>query len=172
VITGAISLSVLGLLMATQIHTGISYGEIAVSLIFVGTGSGVSFVSLTTVSLTGVAPADAGAASGLINVSQQMGAAVGLAVLVNIFGTLTHHVRITAGASVAAARTAEVVIVGGLHDVFEVATLFALAALGLVVAVVGRAQRAAPEVRTLGPAIVAQPVRGDDRADSGREPAA
>ncbi|MGO8874956.1 MAG: MFS transporter [Acidimicrobiales bacterium] len=172
VITGAISLSVLGLLMATQIHTGISYGEIAVSLIFVGAGSGVSFVSLTTVSLTGVAPADAGAASGLINVSQQMGAAVGLAVLVNIFGTLTHHVRITAGASVAAARTAEVVIVGGLHDVFEVATLFALAALGLVVAVVGRAQRAAPEVRTLGPAIVAQPVRGDDRADSGREPAA
>ncbi len=54
---------------------------------------GVSFVSLTTAGLAGVAPSDAGAASGLINVMQQLGAALGLAVLVTVFDTVTPGAR-------------------------------------------------------------------------------
>ena len=60
----------------------------------------MSFVSLTSASLADVAPSDAGAASGLINVSQQLGAAIGLAVLVTIFGSATDH----AGAGTAGGR--------------------------------------------------------------------
>ncbi len=55
----------------------------------IGAGMGISFVSLTTAGLAGVAPSDAGAASGLINVMQQLGAALGLAVLVTVFDTVT-----------------------------------------------------------------------------------
>ena len=86
-----ISLSMVGLLLVTQLQASASYGAIVLTLLLVGSGSGVSFVSLTSASLADVAPGDAGAASGLINVSQQLGAAIGLAVLVTIFDSATNH---------------------------------------------------------------------------------
>jgi hypothetical protein len=48
---------------------------------------GIVFVPLTTASLTGVRPEDSGAASSMVNVMQQVGGAVGLAVLVAVYGT-------------------------------------------------------------------------------------
>ena len=61
-----------------------------------GAGNGLAFVPLTSASLAGVDPADAGAASGLVNVMQQVGGALGLSVLVTVFGTASraakHHV--------------------------------------------------------------------------------
>jgi fucose permease len=45
-----------------------------------GAGLGLSFVPLTIGSLTGVARADAGIASGLINTSRQVGGAIGIAI--------------------------------------------------------------------------------------------
>jgi hypothetical protein len=77
-----------------------------------------------------VAPGDAGAASGLINVSQQIGAALGLAVLVSAFGALSGHVQLGGSARLAAAHLHS--LVGGLDDVFAIGALFALAALVLV----------------------------------------
>jgi hypothetical protein len=56
--------SALGLLLATQLHASTPYPQVLVSLILIGTGMGISFVSLTTAGLAGVAPSDAGAASG------------------------------------------------------------------------------------------------------------
>ena len=44
-----------------------------------GAGMGFSFVPVTIASLSGVAPADAGVASGLVNTSRQIGGAIGLA---------------------------------------------------------------------------------------------
>ena len=83
------TLSALGLALATQLHTGAPYPQVLASLVLIGTGMGVSFVSLTTAGLAGVARSDAGAASGLINVMQQLGAALGLAVLVTVFDSIT-----------------------------------------------------------------------------------
>jgi MFS family permease len=54
-----------------------------------GTGMGLSFVPVTIASLTGVAPADAGVASGLINTSRQMGGAVGIAAISAIAASST-----------------------------------------------------------------------------------
>ena len=85
VMVGGIAPAMLGLLLATQVGAHASYLQIVVSLVLIGAGSGTAFVALTSASLAEVARSDAGAASGLVNVSQQIGAALGLAVLVTIF---------------------------------------------------------------------------------------
>ena len=59
----------------------------------------MTLVALTSASLADVEPDIAGAASGLVNVSQQLGAAVGLAVLVTIFNSLAGHGRLVPGAT-------------------------------------------------------------------------
>ena len=54
-----------------------------------GAGMGLSFVPVTIAGLTGVAPADAGVASGLINTSRQIGGAVGIAAISAIAASST-----------------------------------------------------------------------------------
>ncbi len=98
----------------------------------------MSFVSLTTAALNGVAVEDAGAASGLVNVMQQLGAALGLAVLVTVFNSVTHSAGLGQPADGQAA------LVHGLHVTFAAAALFALAALTMVA--VGIRSSRQPEV--------------------------
>ena len=52
-------------------------------------GMGITFVPLTLVATTGIEPADAGLASGLFNTSQQVGGALGLAVLSTLAASRT-----------------------------------------------------------------------------------
>ncbi|HWE55404.1 MAG TPA: MFS transporter [Acidimicrobiales bacterium] len=122
-LTGS-TISAAGLLLLTQLHASTSYPQVLLSLILIGTGMGVSFVSLTTAGLAGVEPADAGVASGLINVMQQVGAALGLAVLVTVFDKV-HKSGLTA-ATTAPARAA---LMHGLDVTFWVGAGFAVAAL-------------------------------------------
>jgi EmrB/QacA subfamily drug resistance transporter len=88
---GGISTSTVGVLMLTQLSASSGYPLILVALLLFGTGNGLAFVPLTMTSLAGVDPADAGAASGLVNVMQQVGGALGLSVLVTIFGTASRN---------------------------------------------------------------------------------
>ncbi len=60
-------------------------------LLVSGIGLALSFVPVTIAGLTGVQPADAGVASGLINTSRQIGGAVGLAAMTTIASTATSH---------------------------------------------------------------------------------
>ncbi len=145
-------LSAFGLLLATQLQEGTSYPQVLASLILIGIGMGMSFVSLTTAGLAGVAPADAGAASGLINVMQQLGAAVGLAVLVTVFDSATPAAQsaglsqsaVVPGAAAAAIRAA---LVHGLDVTFAAGACFALAAVAIVALFVR--SRASAEVPVL-----------------------
>jgi MFS family permease len=123
-----------GLLLATQLHADSSYLQLVPSLIMLGVGMGLSFVSLTTAGLAGVDPRDAGAASGLINVMQQLGAALGLAVLVTVFDTVTGGARSALGHATDAATRAT--IVHGMSVTFAAGAIFALAALAIVVLMV------------------------------------
>jgi EmrB/QacA subfamily drug resistance transporter len=136
------TMSALGLLLFTQLHASTPYPQVLAGLILIGSGMGLSFVSLTTAALHGVEPKDAGAASGLINVMQQLGAALGLAVLVTVFDTVTHPGH-SAGLAQAAGTAARTSLVHGLDVTFAVGALFALAALAVVA---GLVRTPAPEV--------------------------
>ncbi|WP_330333021.1 MFS transporter [Streptomyces sp. NBC_00536] len=77
-----------GLAWLTFIRTDSSYlsGVLGPMLLF-GFGMGLNFVTLTLTAVSGVAPKEAGAASGLLNASQQVGGSLGLSILVTVFGT-------------------------------------------------------------------------------------
>ncbi len=138
-----ILLAGLGLLLATRLLSATtSYAEIVIAIVLLGAGAGISFVSLTSASLAQVEPADAGAASGLINVSQQIGAALGLSVLVSAFGVVTHHANIGARVSPSAASSFDALIVHGLHDVFSLGLLFTVVAFAVVARFIRRDQQA------------------------------
>jgi EmrB/QacA subfamily drug resistance transporter len=126
-VIGGISATV-GLLLATEIGKNTSYLQIVVSLLLIGAGSGMALVAMTSASLADVEPEVAGAASGLVNVSQQIGAAVGLAVLVTAFNAFLGHGQL---ASVAAVDPSHVV--HSFDAIFAVSALFSLAALLMVI---------------------------------------
>jgi predicted MFS family arabinose efflux permease len=125
-IMSGISLTVVALLMSTQLHAGASYLQIFVSLVLLGVGSGTALVPLTQAGLAGVEPADAGAASGLVNVTQQVGAALGLAVLVTVLSAAAGHAQLKAGVGVPTH------LVHGLDMTFGIAAVFGMAALVMV----------------------------------------
>ena len=86
-VTG-IALAGTGMVWLTQIDTGSTYltGVLPPMLLF-GLGMGLNFVTLTLTAVSGVAPEDSGAASGLLNATQQVGGSLGLSILVTVFGT-------------------------------------------------------------------------------------
>ena len=56
-------------------------------MLLLGAGMGLAFVPLTMASLAGVPPQDSGAAASMVNVMQQVGGTLGLAILVTIYGS-------------------------------------------------------------------------------------
>jgi EmrB/QacA subfamily drug resistance transporter len=80
VLTGGLTLLTAGMLWYTQISV---HGHYASSLLpgylLVGSGLALAFVPVSIAALTGVGPREAGLASGLINTSQQLGGAIGIA---------------------------------------------------------------------------------------------
>jgi EmrB/QacA subfamily drug resistance transporter len=142
------TVATISLLLAARLEPNTSYASVLVPLLMLGVGSGVSFVSLTSASLSEVEPRDAGAASGLINVSQQLGAALGLAVLVSAFGLVSHHEQLGAALPARAAAQAHLVLVHGIDDVFHIALSFTVAAFVLVAFLVRQRQQDAPALET------------------------
>jgi uncharacterized membrane protein YedE/YeeE len=66
-----------------------SYLGILFGLVPMAIGMGCTFVPLTLVATTGIEAEDAGLASGLFNTSQQVGGALGLAILATLAGERT-----------------------------------------------------------------------------------
>lgn len=144
VMVGGITLSTLGMLLLTQLDAGSSYLSLVVPLMVFGLGNGTAFVPLTTAALDRVAPEDSGAASGLVNVMQQVGGSLGLSVLVTVFGSAsTRAARDFAGHSPAA--VAQHAFVVGATDAFWMATVF-LVATWLLVAFAIRRRPSIPDL--------------------------
>jgi predicted MFS family arabinose efflux permease len=87
-LVGGLVLALVGLLWLSQITTTTDYWTgIAIPMALVGTGMGLAFTPLTQAAIAGVSNHDAGAASGLVNVFQQLGSTLGIGLLVTVFAS-------------------------------------------------------------------------------------
>jgi predicted MFS family arabinose efflux permease len=85
---GGLTLALAAMAWLSQLDAGTGFFPgIGVPLLMMGVGMGAAFTPLTTAGVHGVGQADAGAASGLVNVAHQTGGAVGIAVLVTVFAS-------------------------------------------------------------------------------------
>jgi EmrB/QacA subfamily drug resistance transporter len=83
-----------GLLWFTQISVDGSYTvDLLPGFLLIGVGLGFSFVPVSIAALSGVTGKEAGLASGLINTSQQIGGALGLAILTTAATTRSQNLQ-------------------------------------------------------------------------------
>jgi MFS family permease len=115
------------LLLATAgPHSGY-FPRVAVSFLLFGVGSGTAFIPLLSIAMAKVPKEDAGIASGIVNVSMQISAAIGLALLATI-STDRAQTLASRGDPLATALT------GGYHLAFLAAA--GCVAIGIVLALV------------------------------------
>ncbi len=122
VLLPAILCVIAGVLMLSQISVHGDYFPLMFfAFALLGLGMGTASVPLLTLAMANVPPADAGLASGVVNVSMQVGGALGVAVLGTISTDRTHTLT-RLGHPLASALT------GGYQDAFVVAGACAVAA--------------------------------------------
>jgi MFS family permease len=115
-----------GLVYFTQVSVGGSYlGDLLPGFLLIAVGLGFSFVPISIAALAGIQPAEAGLASGLINTSQQIGGALGIAALSTIATSRTSD-------AIAHGSTQASALVSGFHGAFVAGVI--VAALGIVAA--------------------------------------
>ncbi len=130
-ILAGIALAIIGFVLYGRLQPGGSYaGELLAPLLVTAAGMGLAFVPLMTAATTGVAGRDSGLASGLLTACQQIGGAIGIAVLVTLASDRTSALlRVGTGQRPA--------LVGGFHLAFHVGIGLLLGA-GLIGLLIGR----------------------------------
>ncbi|MEJ7630541.1 MAG: MFS transporter [Nocardioidaceae bacterium] len=120
-IAAGMALLSLGMLSFTRIGVGDSYvTALLPGFLIVGLGMALCFVPISIAALAGVRQEEAGLASGLINTTQQIGGAVGIALLSSIAVSTTES-KLGAGGDVADA------LVSGFQSAFWVGAVIAAA---------------------------------------------
>ncbi len=117
-----------GLVWFAQVSApgGTYLGDILFPSLLAAVGLGLAFVPTTIAAVTGIRPDEAGLASGLINTSQQVGGALGLAVLAAVATSRTDDVFASGE------RNPAVALTQGFQDAFMVGA--GLALLGALLA--------------------------------------
>lgn len=134
-ITGTICVT-LGVFLFSFLNENSSYWtHLLPAFIIMALGFGLSFVSITVAATNGIPPHEAGLASGLLNTSQQVGGALGLAVL----SVVAHNV--TAGA-LSAGQTAEAANLLGYQRVFLTASAMMLLSIFIAIFVIQSPKKA------------------------------
>jgi predicted MFS family arabinose efflux permease len=142
-LVGGMTLQAIGLLLFSGISPHGSYvSDVLAPSLLVAAGIGTAFVPVTITAVGGVAPGEAGLASGLVNTSRQMGGALGLAILATVATARTASF----GGHSAAALTA------GYQRAFEIGAGFAIAGalVALFVLRVVRAPAPSPAPAAVG----------------------
>ena len=138
-----------GMTWLSQITPGTGYVQgILGPMLLLGVGMGLTFVPLTMASLAGVRPEDSGAASSMVNVTQQVGGALGLAILVTVFGTARKAAAQSAQHAMPGAgpvARAHEVLTHAMASSFTTAAVFDMCAL-LVIMLAIRMRMARPAV--------------------------
>ena len=105
-LVAGLALAVVALLLFARMPVGGSYVvDILPAMLVFGLAAGLSFTPGVALSMAEAGPSNSGVASGLANVTLQLGAALGLAVLASVSTQLTNR-RLAQGASKASALTA------------------------------------------------------------------
>ena len=124
-----LALTAAGLALFTRAPVGAEYaGDVLPSMVLIGLGAGLSFPALMTAAMSSADPTDAGIVSGLVNTTQQVGGALGLAVLATLASTHTSGL-LHKGKSNAAALT------DGYHLAWAIGTALLIAAILVAVTV-------------------------------------
>jgi EmrB/QacA subfamily drug resistance transporter len=129
VLTAGLVLSAGGLVLYAQLPVhGHYFWDLFPAFLLSGIGLALSFVPMSIGALTGVKESEAGVASGLINTSQQIGGAIGVAAATTIATTFTaHYVHAHPGVTALSG--------GALTHGFQI-TFYALAAVAVAGAAV------------------------------------
>jgi MFS family permease len=139
-----------GLVLLTLTPIDATYAsDVMPPMILIGVGAGLAFPSLMTLAMSGATPSDSGLASGLVNTSNQLGGAVGLAVLATLSTERTDGL-LAAGESTAAALNS------GYHLAYIIGALLVGVALVLALAVL-RPEGIPDEVRVQSEVAGAEP---------------
>jgi EmrB/QacA subfamily drug resistance transporter len=126
----------LALLTRVPVH-GAYLVHVAPSMALFAVGGGLTLPAVMSIAMSDATPETAGVASGLINTSQQVGGALGLAILASLAVGRTDRLRADGLAGDAA-------LVGGFHLAWGVGAGFVLAALALA-AIALRRPRSCPD---------------------------
>jgi EmrB/QacA subfamily drug resistance transporter len=146
VLMAGLGLLTIGLVYFTFVSVGGSYvDDLLPGFLVLGVGMGFSFVPISIAALAGVKGPEAGLASGLINTSQQVGGALGLAILTTVATTRTSNL-LDSGESQAQA------LVSGFSIAFWVAAGFAFAAFLTTAFVLRR-----DDLKDVDPSLAAAP---------------
>jgi hypothetical protein len=108
---------------------------------------GLPFVTVTVLALSEVAPRDSGAASSLVNVTQQVGGSLGLAILVTVFGTAVRNAAAQPPAAPSPLARAHEILAHGVGSAFTAATVLIAGVLVLAVVAVDARRAAAAATR-------------------------
>ncbi len=136
-------IAVVGLLLFLRLEPGGSYvSDVLPAIIVVSVGMGLVFVPVTLIATSGVGAETAGLASGLFNTSQQIGGALGLAILATLSASATTNTLEDLGHAPQPADQAQA-LVDGFHVAFFGAAVLVAAAGALLLLLLRRKDVAA-----------------------------
>jgi hypothetical protein len=137
---------IIGMFWLSRVSTTTGYWTgIFGPMVLLGGGMGAVFVPLTTTSLAGVSQRDSGAASSMVNVMQQLGGSVGLAVLVAVFGTAIRSAAAQPAGGLSAAAFHTHVLAHGMSTAFTLAAIFDVAAFVVIAALLRPRKSVVPD---------------------------
>jgi EmrB/QacA subfamily drug resistance transporter len=135
---GGTILLTIGTFLLSFVHSEGTYvANVLPGLLVMAFGAGVTFVAVSVAATSGVPGREAGLASGLLSTSQQMGGALGLAILSGVASAITAS-QIASGTAITDASVA------GYRGAFVAASLLTAAALFIAIFVI-RKQKSTAE---------------------------
>ncbi|MCX5406659.1 MFS transporter [Streptomyces sp. NBC_00335] len=141
-----------GMLLLTQLEVGSSYPALILpAQLLLGLGMGTAFMPAMSLATYGVNPADAGVASAMVNTSQQVGGAIGTALLNTIAASATtayltdHAAEAAAGGPAAQLIQAQAMVEGYSSAIWwAVGILVASSLIALTLITTGKPGAGAP----------------------------
>jgi predicted MFS family arabinose efflux permease len=131
------AMAVAGLLLYLRLQPDGTYvTDLLPGMILVSIGMGLTFVPITLIATSGIPPDDAGLASGLFNTSQQIGGALGLAILSTLSASATASTL--EGVSKPTSAQLSQALVDGFHVAFLGSAILVAAGAVLLVLLLGR----------------------------------